>query len=224
MWTVWFLDARMPAWNWLPIRVLPQLRVGQATQRLAPVDCGLLRDRSRVFLPMSAATMRVRLRGMRVSKAKAVSASVPAAARAGEIRPQPWRWSHPRVLVEHPDEAQALAITQALRFAGYAVAVCAGPKVPEQCPLCGFGDCATAHDADLVVSCLGADRDVGREVVQALRTRCPSVPLLVEVPQGAEPLVEDSASLLPTGATPEQIVSAAQRLLGELLEGPPSDA
>jgi hypothetical protein len=38
--------------------------------------------------------------------------------RAVNLRPQPWRWSHPRVFVEHPDEAAGLAIASGLRFGG----------------------------------------------------------------------------------------------------------
>jgi hypothetical protein len=39
-----------------------------------------------------------------------------ARAQAVNLNPQPWRWSHPRVLVEHPDEATGLAIASGLRF------------------------------------------------------------------------------------------------------------
>src|SRR5271167_572079 len=102
--------------------------------------------------------------------------------RAVNIDPQPWRWNHPRVLVEHPDEATGLAIASGLRFAGYAVAVCPGPPGRGQCPLTGPAGCAPAHDADLVVCSLGYEHDAAREVLRELRTRYPDTPLLVEVP------------------------------------------
>ena len=57
--------------------------------------------------------------------------------RDSSINPQTWRWSHPRVLVEDPDEKAGLAIASGLRFAGYAVAVCPGPRGHGQCPLTG---------------------------------------------------------------------------------------
>lgn len=147
----------------------------------------------------------------------------PLARAAAEISPAPWRWSRPRVLVEHPDGDSALAITEALRFAGYAVAICPGPDMPEHCPLCGRGECATAHDADVVVSCLGGNQDVAGEVARALRARCPGVPLLIDAPlQGEFGALERSEGVhsLPANATPQQIVAAVQ----ELLSVPPAEA
>lgn len=142
------------------------------------------------------------------------------------LRPEPWRWTGPRVLVEHPDEAAGLAIASSLRLAGYAVAVCPGPREREQCPLTGpdgAAGCTVARDADLVVSCLGFERDAAREVLRALRTRCPDVPLVVELPGPGEDT--EWEELLPgcravwAPATPGQVVTAAQDLLGAALEG-----
>ncbi len=145
-------------------------------------------------------------------------------ARAVNIRPQPWRWSHPRVLVEHPDEAAGLAIASGLRFAGYAVAVCPGPPGLGQCPLTGPEGCAPAHDADLVVCSLGYEREAAREVLRALRTRCPGVPLLVETPSDMDADLRellDGCHQLPAPASTEQIVAAVQSLLGQATgEGP----
>jgi hypothetical protein len=87
-----------------------------------------------------------------------------------------WRPGHPRVLVEHPDEATALSLAGRLRAGGFAVAVCPGPRAAP-CPLLDAGECTSAHGADLVVSALGAD-----DVVDALRLNCPSVPLVVAQP------------------------------------------
>lgn len=148
-------------------------------------------------------------------------------AHAVHLSPQPWRWSHPRVLVEYPDEAGGLAIASALRFAGYAVSVCPGPPGRGQCPLTGPEGCAPAHDADLVVCGLGYEREAAREVLRALRTRCPDVPLLVEV---ATDLDDELRALLkgchelPAPATPEQIVDAVQSLVGSPTEERPSGA
>ena len=69
---------------------------------------------------------------------------------------------------------------------------CATPVTPSsyarappgrgKCPLTGPEGCAPAHDADLVVCALGYEGDTGREVLREMRTRYPSVPVLVEVP------------------------------------------
>jgi CheY-like chemotaxis protein len=148
-------------------------------------------------------------------------------ARAVNLRPQPWRWNHPRVLVEHPDEAAGLAIASGLRFAGYAVDVCPGPQGRGQCPLIGPEGCAPAHDADLVVCCLGYEREAAREVLRELRTRCPHVPLVVETPSDIDADLRellDGCHQLPAPASAEQIVAAVQSLLGQATEESPSGA
>jgi len=151
------------------------------------------------------------------------------AERVVNMNPQPWRWSHPRVLVEHPDEATGLAIASGLRFAGYAVAVCPGPRGHGQCPLTGPAGCAPAHDADLVVCSLGYERAAAREVLRELRTRYPDMPLLVEVPSDADADAElrellDGCHRLPAPATPEQVVAAVQSVSGHVAEEGPARA
>src|ERR1035438_10438820 len=123
---------------------------------------------------------------------------------ATTLNPQPWRWSHPRVLVEHPDEAVGLEISSGLRFAGYAVAVCPGPAGHGRCPLTGPAGCAPAHDADLVVCSLGYENEAAREVLSELRSRYPDTQLVVEVPPdmdaGLSELLE-GCTKLPAPAT-----------------------
>ncbi|MFI5037095.1 MAG: hypothetical protein ACHP93_01290 [Solirubrobacterales bacterium] len=148
-------------------------------------------------------------------------------AQAVNMKPQPWRWSHPRVLVEHPDEAIGLAIASGLRFAGYAVAVCPGPRGHGQCPLTGPAGCAPAHDADLVVCSLGYEREAAREVLSELRTRYPDMPLLVEVPSDIDVELRellDGCHRLPAAATPEQVVAVVQSLSGHAAEEGPAGA
>jgi DNA-binding NarL/FixJ family response regulator len=131
------------------------------------------------------------------------------------------------VLVEHPDEAAGLAIASGLRFAGYAVAVCPGPLRRGQCPLIGPEGCAPAHDADLVVCCLGYEREAAREVLRELRMRYPRIPLLVEARSDVDADLRellDGSHQLPAPATPEQIVAAVQRLLGKATAEGPSGA
>ena len=131
--------------------------------------------------------------------------------------PQPWRWNHPRVLVEHPDEQAGLAIASGLRFTGYAVAICPGPRGHGKCPLTGPAGCAPAHEADVVVCSLGYENGQAREILRELRMRYPGTPLLVDAP--SEPDAElsqllEGCHLLPAAATPEQIVAAVQGLVG----------
>lgn len=137
------------------------------------------------------------------------------------LTPQPWRWSRPRVLVEHPDETVGLEIAGALRLAGYAVAICGGPQQPGQCPLADSDGCPAAQDADLVVSCLGYESEAAREVLRALRVRCPRVPLVVELP--LEPAgvreVAEGCHAIAAPATPDRVVAAVQEVLRPNREG-----
>ncbi len=121
------------------------------------------------------------------------------------------------MLVEHPNEEAGLAIASGLRFAGYAVGVCPGPRGHGQCPLTGPAGCAAAHDADVVVCSLGYERDGARDVLRGLRTRYPDTPLLVEVPSEIDADLRellDGCHSLSAPATPEQVVAAVQGLSG----------
>lgn len=125
------------------------------------------------------------------------------------------------MLVEHPDEATGLAIASGLRFAGYAVAVCPGPRGHGRCPLTGPAGCAPAHDADLVVCSLGYEHEAAREILRELRTRYPETPLLVEVPSNIDADLQEllnGCHQLPAPATPEQIVTAVQSRSGQAAE------
>ena len=148
-----------------------------------------------------------------------------ARARTASINPQSWRWNHPRVLVEHPDEETGLAIASGLRFAGYSVAVCPGPRGRRRCPLTGPAGCAPAHDADLVVCSLGYEQETAQEVLRELRTQYPDTALLVAVPSEIDVDLRDlleGCHQVPATATPQQVVAAVQDMSGDLAaEGPP---
>lgn len=136
------------------------------------------------------------------------------------LSPEPWPWvGQPRVLVEHPDESEGLALAGALREAGYAVAVCPGPERSERCPLTGPEGCAVAHGADVVVAGLGLERPEGREVLEALRARCPSTPLVVLVPSDRDPKrgeLLNGCELIGSPTDPAELVAA----VGEALAKP----
>ena len=131
--------------------------------------------------------------------------------------PLPWEWTGPRVLVEQADERRADVVAAALRRVGYAVAVCTGPTREKACPLAGGGDCAAALGADLVVSSLGFETTAARDVLRALRTTMPRVPLVVAA--GADDIVTwpelvDGCSLaVPASAAPEQVVALVKATL-----------
>jgi DNA-binding NtrC family response regulator len=137
--------------------------------------------------------------------------------RTSGLNPEPWPWpGRPRVLVESVDESADLRLTSALREAGYGVAVCPGPMEKERCPLAGPEGCAIAHGADVVVSSLGLERAEAREVLQALRARCPDVPLVVEVGAGQDgewPDLLRGCELVYSPVAPEELVSAVRRAL-----------
>lgn len=93
-----------------------------------------------------------------------------------------WPWpDRPRVVVEDHDEARGLETAAALRRAGYAVGLCRGPEGSrERCPLVSLEDCPWVDGADAVVWRLGLDRPEALDVLQALRQRRPSLPLIVD--------------------------------------------
>lgn len=102
------------------------------------------------------------------------------------IDPAPWPWlDRPRVLLENPDEDASLASVDVLRHAGYAVAVCHGPTAEARCPLACAETCALVEGADVVVTSLGDERAESREVLDLLRLRYASRPLVVEPHPGA---------------------------------------
>ena len=110
-----------------------------------------------------------------------------------------------------------MEIASGLRFAGYAVAICPGPRGHAPCPLTGPAGCAPAHDADLVVSSLGLEHESAREILHELRTRYPELPLLVEVPPDpdAELLaLLEGCHLMSAPATAEQVVLAVRHVAG----------
>jgi DNA-binding NarL/FixJ family response regulator len=120
------------------------------------------------------------------------------------------------VLVESADASAGMELTSALRKAGYGVAVCPGPMEKERCPLTGPEGCAIAHGADVVVSSLGLEQAEAREVLQALRARCPDVPLVVEISPGQDqewPDLLRGCELVRSPVAPEELVSAVRRAL-----------
>lgn len=138
---------------------------------------------------------------------------------ATRLSPQPWPWvGQPRVLIEHTDESAGLALAATLREAGFAVAVCPGPEQSERCPLTGPEGCAVAHGADAIVSSLGLERPETREVLRALRARCPETPLVVEVAPAQEAEWWDfleGCELVVSPVAPEELVAVVRRALAK---------
>lgn len=136
------------------------------------------------------------------------------AARA--LAPQPWDWPSPRVLLEQPEGTNVDRRIEALRRAGYAVAICPGPAAEARCPLAGDEGCAAAAGADVVVSSLGQETAQAREALAALRERLPGRPLLIEADGNAGgrwPELLAGCELLAVGATPAQLAARIGGLL-----------
>ena len=133
------------------------------------------------------------------------------------LSPRPWTWlGNPRVLIEHADEAKGMSLAAAVRHAGYAVAVCPGPAQSERCPLAGDEGCEAAHGADVIVTSLGLGTRQSREVLEALRARCPATPLVVEVtPEEKEEWSGrlQGCEVVVSPATPDELVAAVRGVL-----------
>ena len=102
------------------------------------------------------------------------------------IEPDEWpsRTGRARVLIEHPDPAALWAEAEAMRDAGYDVAVCTGPtktfersQLRQVCPLLVNGRCSLVEHADVVVTT--TDLGESQSVLAALSERR-TPPLVVE--------------------------------------------
>src|SRR5690349_19649445 len=104
--------------------------------------------------------------------------------RAATISLGPWPYTEgPRVLIEHPDPDRALELAGAIRRAGCTVGICRGPGATGEprCPVHRLEPCVAVEGADAVVTLLDFESAYAREVLQGLRTRYPSKPLVVAV-------------------------------------------
>jgi len=138
------------------------------------------------------------------------------------LSPQPWPWGHPRVLIEHADEAVGMSLAGGLRQAGYSVAVCPGPAQSQRCPLAGDQGCEAAHGADVVVSGLGLGTPQAREVLAALRSRCAGIPLIIEVAAEEKeewPDLLEGCEVLVSPVAPDELVAAVQGVLATQGQG-----
>jgi DNA-binding response OmpR family regulator len=137
--------------------------------------------------------------------------------RETKLSPQPWPWpGHPRVLIEHAEEAVGMSLASGLRHAGYAVAVCPGPGRSERCPLAGDEGCEAAHGADVIVAGLGLGTPQSREVLEALRARCAGTPLVVEVaPEEKAEWAEllEGCEVVLSPVTPDELLAAVRGVL-----------
>lgn len=129
--------------------------------------------------------------------------------------------ARPRVVVENPDFGIGYAVEKVLEDAGCEVAVCGGPDqlVNQACPLIYEGTCDLVAGADLVVHSLNLDRPEHAEVLRALRSMHPEVPLIVEVPGPSAARhvgLLDGCVVIPFPATRESLLDA----LGTALAAP----
>lgn len=108
----------------------------------------------------------------------------------------PWKGpGGPRVLVENPDLGVGYSFERLLIEQGYGVAVCEGPDCwkARRCPLVATGECDLAANADVIVHSLNPNRPEHAEVLQALRSRYPTAPVVTEI---AEPAMAHHRELL----------------------------
>ena len=136
--------------------------------------------------------------------------------------PRPWAYpGHPRVLVEHGEPDEALALATAIRKAGCVIAICCGPDAhadrPTRCPLHRLEPCAAVEGADVVVTVLDFDEEDARQVLKGLRLRYPHTPVVAAVTPGqsldlAEALEE--CEVVPANAEHSAVVEAVLRLAG----------
>lgn len=123
-----------------------------------------------------------------------------------------------RVLVAEPGVWGRRVTEETLRDAGYDVVGCGGPaELPDrQCPLVESGECPLVRDANVVVLNLAWEKAWARSVLQALRERHPSTPVVAEALLADlclyGPLFEGcQVGVIPTGA--KRLVELVQAAL-----------
>ena len=129
---------------------------------------------------------------------------------------QPWPFpERPRVLIELADQDRALELAASIKRAGYGVGVCRGPDAKSdpvsRCPLHQFEPCVVVEGADLVFTALDLEDEECRAVLQGLRTRYPSKPLVIAANVSDTLELGDlfaGCTVLPMDAPPEQVVEA----------------
>lgn len=127
----------------------------------------------------------------------------------------PWTWpDRPRVLIEDASEEPGSPVIEGLRRAGFAVAVCPGPRGDAgdaRCPLVEHGECPLVEGADIVLWGLDLDRAESRTELEALRSRHPSLPVVVRAAADEaarwSKAVEGSP-LVARSAGPDEVVEA----------------
>lgn len=96
---------------------------------------------------------------------------------------EPTPVTRPRVVIESARPAAATAQALALADAGIDAVVCEGPDHhPGGCPLLTGDPCDLVASADAVLFDLDLDRLDDRQVLRALQTRHPDLPIVAEVP------------------------------------------
>ena len=138
--------------------------------------------------------------------------------------PAPWAYGGaPRVLVEDADYDEGLRLTAALRRAGYNVALCLGPHTdPDHrcaCPLVDHDECAVVDGADVVVSALGLSGPEQRAVVETLRLRRGSKPVVLLVSPsdlGWLPELGEQCKALVRPLEPEDVAGVVAETLASL--------
>jgi N-acyl-L-homoserine lactone synthetase len=90
----------------------------------------------------------------------------------------PARRGRPRVLIEEPDPAWHRLVEEVLG-ADYELASCGGPEArPGGCPLVAHRGCPLAEGADVILNSFNLDQVANREVLCALQSCCPGVPVV----------------------------------------------
>ena len=147
--------------------------------------------------------------------------------RARTIDLQPWPFlDRPRVLIEHPDPDHSLQLAGEIRRrVGCSVGICRGPDAAAnpatRCPLHRLEPCVAVEGADLVVTALNLEQADGRQVLRGLRTRYPSIPLVVQATVDQTLELGDllaGCTVVPVDADARQLSDAVAAALGRTTE------
>jgi hypothetical protein len=146
--------------------------------------------------------------------------------RARTIDLQPWpSVDRPRVLIEQADPDRSLELAGEIRRAGCSVGICRGPDAAAnpatRCPLHRLEPCVAVEGADLVVTALNLEQADSLQVLRGLRTRYPSIPLVVQATVDQTLELGDlltGCTVVPVDADAIQLSHAVVAALGQTTE------
>jgi DNA-binding NarL/FixJ family response regulator len=129
--------------------------------------------------------------------------------RVGDRAGPPWR-----LLVESRDPSLAVADFTPFVQAGFEIQLCEGPEVDaHECPAVNGAVCPLLETADIVLFDIGTEAEPRRQVLDAIRTSHPELPVVVRTADPPPPEAVGCATIRTTTSVPGQVEALREAVL-----------